>query len=583
MMGQNRLSIIDLSPAGHQPMQDCDGRFTIVYNGEVYNYVELRSELEALGYRFKSNSDTEVVINAYAAWGKACLGRFTGMFAFIIYDSRTRTLFGARDFFGIKPFFYRFGENGLSFASELPALLEIPGSGRKLQHQKAYDYLVLGRADVGADTMLQDIHQLPPGHCFMIRVDDFSRIAVERYWKIDLEKKAELSFEAAVVKLRELFLDSVCLHLRSDVPLGVALSGGIDSTAIACAIRRLYPEATIHTFSYVASDSLELSEEKWIDIANERIGAIPHKVVVSPEEMFSDLETIVERMGEPFQSTSMYAQYRVFKLVRESGITVTLDGQGADELLAGYTGYPAYRIESLVRSGHFIGALRYLDEASHWPGRSKKTIALESLERFVPKALKGLGLAVIGRSIKPDWINVEYLREQGVAFRYVVNESAYRHKDRLRAKLAAAATEMGLANLLRYEDRNAMTWSVESRVPFCTREIAEFVLSLPEEYLVSGQGETKHVFRAAMRGIVPDSILDRRDKIGFQTPEKDWFPSLAAWVKPILEAGGQGKILDRAELLKDWNMIESGRKCYDGLFWRKLNYLVWSRKLGIEE
>lgn len=583
MLGQNRLSIIDLSSAGHQPMSSPEGRYTIVYNGEVYNYKELRIILEQKGYIFRSNTDTEVVLYSFIEWGRDCLLKFEGMFAFAIFDKQENTLFCARDFFGIKPFYYQKGKNGFTFASEISALLEFPGTGRKLNPKKAYEYLILGSVDAGRETMIKGIYQLPPAHYCVVDVNTGDFLEYERYWKIDLAQKSPLSFKDAAEKLRELFLDSIKLHLRSDVPLGIALSGGIDSSAAACAVRYLYPDIPINTFSYIAHDCEKLSEEKWIDIVNEYIGAVPHKVYVASADLFNDLDLLIKRQGEPFGSTSIYAQHRVFQLVKESGVTVTLDGQGADELLAGYYGYPSDRVASLIGKFSFIKAAYFIWKTGEWPGRSRKTIMIQYAARLLPDFLKTLGRIIIGRPFFPDWLNKEYFIKQDLQKSVKIEENIYKSKDELRKALATASTVEGLPNLLRHGDRNSMTWSVESRVPFCTKKIAEFTLSLPEEYLVTQEGLTKAVFREAMRGIVPDEVLDRKDKIGFQTPETDWFPKLAEWVKPVLSKAADSKVLTHKAIMREWAKVESGDVPFNGEFWRQINYLHWKEIFGIEE
>lgn len=586
LLGQNRLAIIDLSPDGHQPMSYANERYRIVFNGEIYNYKELQKELEELGYLFKSHSDTEVLLASYAEWGPECVLKFVGMFAFALFDEEKSELFCARDFFGIKPFYYWNGYGGFSFASELPALLMVPGVERKLDPQKAYDYLRYGFVDIGGQTMIEGIHQLPPAHSLKISIGPEGAVVGEprRYWHIDLSKKSKDTFVEAAAKVRQLFLESIKLHLRSDVPLGIALSGGIDSSSVACAVRTLYPDLPIKTFSYVATDSAEISEEKWIDLVNSRIEAESHKIYVSPDELVSDLDALISRLGEPFVSTSIYAQYRVFKLVRESGVTVTLDGQGADELLAGYIGYPAERVESLLRSFRLLSAIRFFFRTIRWPGRSWLSILASVSRRMIPQSLSNLGRRVIGQELMPPWLKSNWFEERKViaGVRQEV-DSIYASKDKVRSALAIALTYRGLSMLLRHGDRNAMSFSVESRVPFLTKELAEYLLSLPEEYLIDNDGRTKSVFREAMRGIVPDEVLNRRDKIGFQTPESGWFAKLSPWITEILAQARDSEVIDAEAAAKEWREVESGRKPFDSTVWRWINFLQWKAALGVIE
>ena len=584
LLGQTRLSIIDLSSAGHQPFHSPDGRYTLVYNGEIYNYLELRAELEQQGYAFKSRADSEVLLYALAHWGEACLTRLTGMFAFAFYDARENTLLCGRDFFGIKPFYYHLGEGvGFAFASELPALLEFPGISRALAPQQAYNYLCFSKYDAGSDTFLRDARQLAPGHFMRVRLDDPQVAREECYWRPDLSVRSNLSFAEAAEGLREIFLDSVRLHLRSDVPLGVALSGGIDSSAVACAVRHLEPEADLHTFSFIAKDS-PVSEESWAAMAAGHIHAIRHTVEVEPAELVRDLDRMLLHLGEPFGSTSIYAQYRVFELAQSRGIKVTLDGQGADELLAGYSGYPGQRMATLLLRGELGRALRFAGAWSRWPGRSQKMLWRNTIREFTPSALVPLGCKVAGTTPTPPWLDIRALREEGVALNVLDERRAkYPCPDKVRQTLAYQLTWEGLPQLLRHGDRNAMAFSIESRVPFLTRAMAEFCLALPEEYLIDMQGRTKSVFREAMRGIVPDAILDRRDKIGFATPEHDWLRALSPWVESTLAGAEDIPYFNLAAARREWSAIGAGAKKFDWRVWRWLNYVRWVELFGIQE
>ncbi len=581
LLGQTRLSVIDLSLAAHQPMGTDDGRYWLAYNGEIYNYLELRAELEKLGVAFHSSSDTEVLLQAYAMWGRECLLRFTGMFAFAIYDRDRGTVFCARDFFGIKPFFFHQGPAGFCFASELPALLEFPCVPRRLHWQSAYDYLRFGSVGIGAETLLDGIESLPPAHWIEIDARSGRILQKNRYWRIDLSRRQELSFSDASDRLRELFLESVRLHLRSDVPLGVALSGGIDSSAIACAMRRLEPDLPIRTFSFVAAGT-ELSEEPWIDLVTREIKAIPSKIKLEAGDLVQNLDAVIQRQGEPFASTSIFAQHCVFRRVRQEGVVVTLEGQGADELLGGYSGYPAERILSLLLHLRPLAAWRFLRCQKQWPGRNPRKLALHLGQHFTPDFLIQFIAGLVGESAYPGWLKKHELRERQVGIR-LERTPLWGCRDKLRQVLANEATRDSLPNLLRYGDRNSMSYSVESRVPFCTREMAEFCLSLPEEYLVDASGMTKAVFRHAMRGLVPQPILDRRDKIGFATPEKLWLSELGDWVEDTLKRAPPSRILDLAQARVEWAGIRRGQRPFSWRVWRWVNYLRWREIFHVQE
>ncbi|MBQ3060730.1 MAG: asparagine synthase (glutamine-hydrolyzing) [Desulfovibrio sp.] len=581
LLGQTRLSIIDLSSAGHQPMCSADGRYTLVYNGEIYNYRELRQELEQAGYVFHTLTDTEVLLQALIAWGPEALSRLTGMFAFAFLDAEHRSLFCARDCFGIKPFFWHAGETGFCFASEIPALLQIPGVPRRANPSAVYQYLCYGQYDMGGDILLADIHALPPAHCVEISLDDPTHVSPRRWWKPDIADTCALSFEEAAERLRDIFLTSVRLHLRSDVPLGVALSGGIDSSATTCAVRYLEPDIDLHTFSFIAAGS-DVSEEHWATLVAKKTRAIRHMVTVEPAELSVDLDTLILSQGEPFGSTSIYAQYRVFRLARECGISVTLDGQGADELLAGYQGYPGPRMAGLLQHGQFFRMLKNFQAFRQWPGRSPAYLCQQIIREITPAGLMPLALRCVGRSVAPDWLNIASLREQSVRLqREDRRRHLYRDGSLLKSTLATQLIWNGLPQLLRHGDRNAMAHSIESRVPFLTRELAEFCLSLPEHYLVDDTGCSKSIFRRAMRGIVPDAILDRRDKIGFATPERRWLDTLGDWVVTILDQAENVPYLHMHIARQEWLDIRAGKSAFSWRVWRWLCYTRWVQLLGV--
>lgn len=582
VLGHTRLSIIDLSAAGHQPMQSRCGRYAIVFNGEIYNYRELRQELQQLGQNFISDSDTEVLLASWIIWGKECLSRLRGMFAFVVFDKVSQQMTCIRDAFGIKPFFYRHDEDGFIFASEVPALLAVKISGRQLNFQRAYDYLVANHYDDRAETFISGVYQLLPGHLITFDPNETAAVEQKRWWWPSIAERKDLSFKEASEQLRVMFLDNIRLHLRSDVSLGAALSGGVDSSAVVCAMRHVEPEMPIHTFSYVARGS-DADEEHWADLVNGHINAIPHKVVVNPEELAADIDDMIRTQGEPFSTTSIYAQYRVFKLARENGVTVTLDGQGADELLAGYIGYPGHRLHSHIDRGEFIESLKFLNAWSQWPGRTKTHGTKALIGQIIPNSIRNLALKSIGRDPVPTWIRPHIFKERGVVFSAVdsFEETADLNGRRLMAVLRKSLTGQGLNALLRHGDRNSMRWSIESRVPFLTTEIAQFLLSLPEHYLVSKEGETKHIFRAAMRGIVPDAILDRKDKIGFATPELVWLRQLGSKAFEWLETAENLPFLNAAECRSEVESIINGRRPFDFRAWRLINYCRWAQIEGV--
>jgi asparagine synthase (glutamine-hydrolysing) len=574
-----RLSILDLSEAGHQPMSTPDGRYWITFNGEIYNYVELREELRGLGHTFRSQSDTEVLLAAYQQWGRESLTRLVGMFAFAILDVQTRRLFLARDCFGIKPLYYALWQEGFAFASEMPPLLELPGVSRDVNPQRLYEYLRDGLAHHGSETIFAHVRQLPSAHYLDLALDDLRSASPARYWDIDMTQQAELSFEEAAKRLRDLFIDSVRMHLRSDVPVGAALSGGIDSSSIVSVMRMLEPKLEIHAFSYVADDP-SISEERWVDLLGKEMNLKVHKIRSRSDDLLADLNALIQIQGEPFRSTSMHAQFRVFRAAREAGVKAMLDGQGADELLAGYGRYRVARICSLLRQGHILRAGRLWHCSSKLQDGQLWWTTPRVVGSLLPARLRNRIRQSLRGDIVPAWLNASWAREHEVLSSSIDEPQG---RERLKQSLYLDMTETSLPQLLRSEDRNSMAFSIESRVPFLTPALASFVFTLPEEYMVSPKGTTKAVFRRAMRGIVPDKILDRTDKIGFSTPEKQWLLSVGPYVEEVLNRRTAARIdaLNTQEMKSQWEQMVGGARPPDSRVWRWMNLLLWAEQFEV--
>ena len=566
-----RLSILDLSSAGHQPMSTADGRFHLSFNGEIYNYVELRGELEGLGHAFASGSDTEVLLAAYAEWGAAALERLVGMFALSVVDTERRVLLLARDQFGIKPLHYARVPGGLAFASEIPPLLELPGVSRRANAQRVYEYLRWAEVDHGAETLFADVRQLQPGHYAEVPLDAPGELAARRYWRLEPASVDGLSLDEAAARLRELFLDNVRIHLRSDVPVGVAFSGGVDSSANVTAMRRLSGDGLdLRTFSFVPADPA-LSEERWIELVTRETGAVERRVTPTAAELRDDLDRLIEVQAEPFGSTSIYAQYRVFRLAREGGVKVMLDGQGADELFAGYRYFLPDRLSGLLAHGRLLTAGRLLSAVSSLPGASPGHVLTRGIAGLAPAVAGEPVRRLAGRSLVPDWLDGEWLSARNVSL-----EDPWR---RVRGNLREhrlLAVQTTLRSLLRYEDRNSMAFSIESRVPFLTPALAELAAGMPDDYLIAPDGTGKLVLRRSLRGLVPDPILERRDKIGFATPEASWLRSLEPWAEQVFasDAARAAGPLRVAEARARWRT--------DPAAWRWLNFIRWSERLGVE-
>lgn len=583
-LGHTRLSIIDLSSAGHQPFVSACGRWSLIFNGEIYNYKELRLELQKNGHHFQTNTDTEVLLISWKQWGITSLKKMIGMFSFVMYDSEDGSITCVRDAFGIKPFYYGFTNNSFYFASEIPAVLALQSEKPKLNWQTSYDYLIHGHYDNQKDTFVDGIKHLLPGHYIVFNPQEKFTIEQSRWWQPSVIPVSNLSFAQAAEELRHRFLENIKLHLRSDVPVGAALSGGIDSSAVVCAIRHVCPDIQINTFSYIAKGT-ELSEESWVDRVNKFSGCVSHKISTNGDELFEDLDNLIRAQGEPFGSSSIYAQYKVFQLAKKHGIKVTLDGQGADELLSGYIGYPGYRIQSLMENGNWIEAYNFVNNWSKWPGRSRSLALKYYASLVLSENFYDAAKTFQGFNSAPAWINTDLMKDAGVrvSFQRETQSPAFSGR-RVIEELSKSLETKGLPGLLRHGDRNSMAFSIESRVPFLTTDLADFLLSLPEQYLISDSGETKSVFRAAMRGIVPDEILDRKDKIGFSTPENYWLTGMPERINGWLEGSEFIPFINKDAVLREFDMLKTGKKvARNWSTWRWINFIRWYNLVGFQE
>lgn len=583
-LAHRRLSIIDLSASGHQPYVDHSGRYTMVYNGEVYNYKELREELRALGHQFFTNTDTEVVLEAWKAWGDKAWKRFTGMFSVVIYDALEKELVMVRDPFGIKPLYYLVKEGEIFFASEIPALVKLMPNSPELNFQRAFEYLMFyGAYDFDHQTFFRGVLQLMPAHYLRISLQKIKNIPDQkRWWAPEIGAVSKLSLNEASEELRRLFLESVRLHLRSDVPVGAALSGGLDSSAIVCAMRQLEPDMDINTFTYVARNT-GFNEEVWADVVNSHVKAKANKVSIQPEELAFDLIDLIRTQGEPFSGTGIYAQYRIFKKAKEEGITVSLDGQGADELLAGYFGYPEKRIHSLLIQGKVNEAWSFSKNWSDRTGQKRLLAWRPLISEFLSPQTIFKGRKALGRANFPDWLNVHALSEAGVHLDFPGQQKFVTSANRkVMEQLANELIANRIPRLLRYADRNSMRFSIESRVPYLTTEMADFLYSLPEEYLISSSGESKHIFRRAMRNMVPDQILDRKDKIGYDTPQKSLLSSMNEVFYENLEGMADNPFFDKKILYKVYGKDTFQNLDANPRHWRVMNFFIWMNQFQVK-
>lgn len=578
-LAHRRLSIIDVSPAGHQPMASLDGRYWIVFNGEVYNFVELRRELTQRGHNFRSGTDTEVILGAYAEWGAGMLTRFVGMFAFAILDTLERTVFLARDPFGIKPLYWMRSGGAFVFASEITPLLKLKREAPTADVDSLYLFMRFGVTDGHDATMFAGVHQVPAAHYIVLGHDGTVRTPMQPYWTPGNVSLRKIGFDDASRELRQLFDESIRLHLRSDVPLGACLSGGLDSTAIVASMRQhLGNDAPIHAFSYINEDP-DHGEGPYVDIASRAFGLEQHAVSPSSADLLADLDTLVRTQEQPFDTTSIYAQFTVFRLARQQGVTVMLDGQGSDELFGGYATAVSAQLSSFILRGNFSGALS-LVRSPHMSGRAiRGRIALTALGRMLPKSLVSPLMSLVGEALFPDWLDARWFRAHGVQPSPRVQG---RGRNALRDELRHFLQTLSLPRLLRYEDRNSMAFSIESRVPFCTVALADLAYSLPSEYLIDRDGETKAILRRAMSDVVPRAIIER-PKVGFATPERSWLSSLRPWISDVVRSESFRSLPFITHSVVDGAIDAQLRdpRNFRPMTWRFLNVAAWARQFDV--
>jgi asparagine synthase (glutamine-hydrolysing) len=573
-LGFHRLAIVDLSDRSDQPFIGDSGRYSLVFNGEIYNYLELRNQLKLIGHNFRTNSDTEVLLAAWSEWGTDSIGKFIGMFSFVLTDHLNSEMYCVRDAFGIKPLYYHSGLTTFSFASEIRALRLLSGGGTTRNENVCKEYLITGRYDFGNETFFQGIENLLPGHLLKISLGNSSpRLQLERWWRPPIQSLSELSIEQATEKMREEFLASVRMHMRADVKIAAALSGGLDSSAIVGAIHYLEPQMEINTFSFVGGTGSG-NERTWIETANRQFGAKQHLVFVQDSEFERDSDTLIELQGEPFGSTSIYAQYKVFQEAKKNGFKVLLDGQGADELFAGYFGYPESFLISKFESFDFIGALSFISKWGRLPGR--KRIQLQSsIAKNLILMLNPLGLGEKLKQIRmPGFLLGGHAsRLNSLDF---LEDFDWKRK-RLTQRLLLEQSIGALPSLLRHADRNSMSWSIESRVPFLTPNLATLGLGVSENFLLSESGITKDLLRRALNGIVSPELILRKDKVGFETPQDEWLKNIIVSKSEVLEGIRDFEYLD-APKTREFLLGKSDKNPYQNpLFWRTYNLVRWNQ------
>lgn len=570
-LGFVRLSIIDLSPAGHQPMFSFDKRYVVVFNGEIYNYLELRDELISLGYSFRTATDTEVLLAAYMEWEEDCLNHFNGMWAFVIYDSNSKKLFAARDRFGIKPFYYLQTSEFFAFASEIPPLLGLLSGKPSADYQTIFDFLAFNRTDQTERTFFMEVKKLQHAHCFTIdtrHVPPSEGIKGGRKW---YDLRAHVSNNKGFTDPREfneLFSSAIGLRLRSDVPVGVCFSGGLDSSSIVSTLIGRFHKNDLNTFSSVYARGMAGDETEFIREYESYLNNMFY-VTPSAKTLWNDLNIFVSAHAEPIPSTSPYAQFKVMELAK-GRVVVTLDGQGADEELAGYHYFFGFYFRDLLRHGCLF---KLLKEIYFYSSKHQSIYGIKSFIFFLlPSSLQTS--ARVKEKI--------YLRNEFVSkFEDSNNIAGNLYGSKSLSDALLDHFEYKLEHLLKWEDRNSMWFSLEARVPFLDYRLVESILATPADMLIS-KGMTKHILREGMKGIIPEKIRKRSDKIGFGTPQAEWFrtPEWQSFILSVISSNSfrQRNIIDQEKALSQYRKHLKRKINISNEIWKWIHLEMWFRE-----
>jgi len=567
VLGHRRLSIIDLSSGGHQPMVDPTGRYVMVYNGEIYNYIELRQELEQTGCHFTTNTDSEVLMAAFAQWGPVGFNRLNGMWALAIYDTEARQLILSRDRFGIKPLYYAWVGNTLCFGSEAKFLLPfLPHP--EMNENRAIEYLTQTLLDHLPETLFKGVFQLLPGHYAVFDRNGFSQ---NQYWALAsgqtlLRGQPMPTYEEARSQLDELLTSAVALRLRSDVPIGSLLSGGLDSTTIVCIVRRLLDQQNAGNgfdfFSAVFHEEA-YSERKYIEETVAQTHMPIHWIYPDPARLEATLPDLIHHQEFPFRSLAVYSQWEIMRAVSQTPIVVLLNGQGSDEIFGGYTAhYHALIAEYLRRfqPGNAWGEARQLS-------RAREIALVQLIGGALRELVKASPLAHLARQRRLPYLNRPYESPAG----------PQPNGDIFRRALARNLTYSALPEYLRYEDRNSMAFTLESRLPFLDYRLVEWAMSLPPEYKIKGV-ESKRILRDYARPFIPASISARSDKMGFVSPQEKWQrESLAPILDKVFrrDLQDQFSFLNMAACREIYRQYQSGTTNVWSWVWRLAGLAWW--------
>ncbi len=586
--GHRRLAIIDLSAGGHQPM--ClyeDHRIWITFNGEIYNYIELREELQQVGYTFFTESDVEVVLAAYKHWGEACLAHFNGMWSFVIFDIQKNRLFGARDRFGVKPLYYLHNQKHFAFASEQKSLLEVPSYKPEVNLDAILPFLLYGQVELQSEGFFKELYELKPAHFFLFDLTN-NQLKLNSYFELNWQPKNPsfntATFEEARKKTKELIKQAVRIRFRSDVPIGFCLSGGLDSSTIVCTAAEIAKEESIASLkhgikTFTATNDSPLDESLWAKQITDYTKAEWYNVNVDSSTLMEDIQKMIYFQDIPLVTTSTYAQSRVMRAAHEQGISILIDGQGGDELYAGYqTFYYSY--------------LNQLFTSFQWKTLLKEARSLGNS----PVTLKELGAAFIKiklsktpykirEIVSKKWksetklITPSFLRANATQLQF---HGEFRSES-LNQRLKNYCTGTYLKSLLRWEDRCSMQYSIESRTPFSDdMNLINQAFSLSANYKIKN-GWSKYLLRESIKGLVPESIRLRKDKKGYSIPQNKWLMEQETAFFDLFKSLKHLDVYDfvQKELIEsNWKVFFSDLKYAkeQDLIFRYVGFLIWLKQ-----
>ena len=573
-LGHRRLKIIDLSERGRQPMFNASGSIGIVFNGEIYNYVELKKELESSGVSFSSTSDTEVALKAYEAWRGGCFGKFNGMWAMAIFDKTKRRTILARDRFGVKPLYYYKNKTEFVFASEIKALLKHPSVERKPNMDRVFRYIALSYryGDIDESSFFENIHQVPKSS--YIEVDERLGTSLERYWELSpTDVNRGISDGEAIEKFREIFIDAVRIRLRSDVPVGCMLSGGTDSTSIACVAYKILKNPIITFSGITGAEKGVYDESEYIDSVVKAINANAHYIRPAPSDMFTTVDEMLSFHDEPICAVTWYGLYLIAKKIREQNMHVVLNGHAGDELLGGYWVDYHYNFYDLFESGDIDGMSYEVEMWKKNHGRDAGEI--DRMAKYISSMKADRALEISIFSDYSHLFNEEIATEHKRDFNF---SSPF--PGELPRRLHIELMKDGVPTVLRPEDRNTMSQSIESRSPFLDYRLAEFCFSLPNKFRIRN-GIGKWLLRESMKGILPEDVRTRKDKAGFIAPADEWFRTINKnQVLDLMDSRSfqDRKLFNKERLSQMFEEHLRKEQNHQMVLWQIVNLELWYRR-----